>query len=80
MADIHELFRQVRDHPDFVFGTIFTLGDCGGTLPEGFDAKAGRVGEEIIAQRGNEYLENQWGVALEEDEDDEDSRPVGALT
>jgi hypothetical protein len=52
--DIHELMRRVREHPDYVFGTIFTRKDFpNGEAPEDFEAH--HAEDEIVA-RGNDYL------------------------
>jgi len=53
--DIYELMQEVRNHPDFVFGTIFTVEDFPDGVPEKFSA---RHAEDALAERGNEVIEN----------------------
>lgn len=58
MVSIHDLFKQVREHPDYVFGTIFVRGD----FPEG-EVKWEEYGdakhaEEHITAAGFEYIEH----------------------
>jgi hypothetical protein len=56
---IHDLFQRVREHPDYVFGTIFVRED----FPNG-EVKWGEYGgakyaEEHITAAGFEYIENE---------------------
>lgn len=55
MDDIHELFRKVREHPDFIGGTIFTTGDIpeDHRLPD--DWNQWRLTDRLV-ERGNEVL------------------------
>lgn len=67
---IYDQFRGVREHPDFVFGTIFVRGDFpGGVVPETFHR---REASEALAQAGNEYIEIMVGPPVEADEDASD--------
>lgn len=53
---IHDLFRAVREHPDFVFGTIFVTGDFPDEqVPDDFDASRAT---DALAERGNQYIED----------------------
>jgi len=50
-----ELLDRVREHPDWVFGTIFVIADFpGGKVPEDFSA---RHAIDCLAEAGNEYIE-----------------------
>jgi len=65
-ADIHEMFRRVREHPEFVFGTIFVRGDFPrGEVPDDFPSK---WATDILAERGNPYIADTVGVDEDEDE------------
>lgn len=63
LPHIHELFAQVREHPDFAFGAIFVAEDfSGGRIPEDF---SGRVEENLLAQYGSELLDGAYGPSDE---------------
>jgi hypothetical protein len=52
--DIHELFLRVQQHPDFVFGAIFVLGDfADATVPDAFSPK---WATGALAERGNAMI------------------------
>lgn len=52
--DIFELFRRVREHPDFVFGAIFVAGDFpNDAVPEDFPSNRA---DDALAERGNEFI------------------------
>ena len=71
-TDIFELLNKVREHPDYVFGTIFVPGDFPGNIvPEDF---SGRWGEDTLAQAGNEYIYDIVGDADDDDGEDDDDR------
>ena len=55
--DIHDLFSKVREHPDFVGGTIFTADDIpeGRKLPDDWREKHLT---DPLAERGNELLDD----------------------
>jgi hypothetical protein len=54
MSDIHELFRRVREHPDYVFGVIFVLDDFPHReVPDDFSPKHA---SDMLAERGNEAI------------------------
>ena len=56
---IHDLFERVREHPDFVFGTVFVLGDFAEeTVPSEFSVKQA---EEALAQTGNRLIADAGG-------------------
>jgi len=66
VSDIFELFRGVREHPDFAFGTIFVKDDFpDGKVPDDFSKN---LGTDQLAQAGNEYIEMTVGLLDEEDE------------
>jgi hypothetical protein len=53
---IHDLFEQVRQHPDFVFGTIFVREDFPGSdVPEDFPR---RFAADLLAERGNLFIDD----------------------
>lgn len=54
--DIHDLFSKVREHPDFIGGTIFVRADIpeGRQLPSGWREK---WLTDRLAERGNQLLE-----------------------
>ncbi len=61
-TDIHELLCAVREHPDFVFGAVFTRNDFDDPdtgeareIPESFNAK---VAEETLVERGNALIDD----------------------
>lgn len=54
--DIYHLLQAVREHPDYVFGVVFTREDFNDPdaeeareIPENFNAS---VAEDILSQRG----------------------------
>lgn len=52
---IDELYKLVREHPDFVFGTIFVAEDSpDGEVPADFRVKSA---EAAITVEGNEFIE-----------------------
>lgn len=54
---IHDLFEQVRQHPDFVFGTIFVREDFPGSIiPEDFSPS---LATDMLAERGNLLIGDQ---------------------
>ena len=61
MTSIHDLFQQVREHPDFRFGTIFVRGDIedGGY---GWNAEDPKWAEQHITRAGFEYLDEVAGT------------------
>lgn len=68
-VSIYDLMREVRDHPDFAFGVVFTAGDFPDSIiPEDFE---GKYIEDTLAEQGNEYIENEVG----EPDSDEVSEP-----
>lgn len=54
---IYDLFQKVRNHPDYVFGTIFTTDDFPDGVPDDFN---GDYATDHMAEAGNEYIE--WGT------------------
>jgi hypothetical protein len=61
---IHDLFTRVRQHPDFVFGTVFVLADFSDLkVPDDFSPKHA---EEAIVERGNRLIADA-GVWPEDD-------------
>lgn len=64
--DIHELFRKVREHPEFIFGTIFVPGDFPNEdVPEDFPRSQAT---DRLAETGNLLIGDLCG--MEDDEDD----------
>jgi hypothetical protein len=57
MSDIYSLFNEVKNHPDFVGGTIFTTDDIpeGIKLPDDFREKDL---SNYLAQVGNQMLDD----------------------
>jgi hypothetical protein len=55
MSDsIYTLMTQVREHPDYVFGTVFTVEDFPEGVPDSFsESKA----NDALVERGNEFIE-----------------------
>ena len=51
---IHDLMKAVREHPDYVFGTVFTREDFAGDIP--WDFSPSRA-EDALVERGNAYIE-----------------------
>ena len=62
MTSIHDLFKQVQEHPDFRFGTIFVAADIddGGYANDWGDADK-KWAEEHLVAAGFEYLNNVAG-------------------
>jgi hypothetical protein len=59
MSSIYDLMKRVREHPDFVFGTIFTRDDFDGNEAQGEAiAAAPKHAEEALVAAGNTYIEN----------------------
>lgn len=57
VESIHDMFAEVKEHPDFVFGTVFVKDD----LPKDFewgDLHDPKHAEDHIVQAGFEYIEN----------------------
>lgn len=52
---VYELMRQVRDHPDFVFGTIFTIDDFDDDVPDDFNENRA---QDALVEAGNDYIQN----------------------
>lgn len=46
---VHDLFAQLREHPDFVFGTIFVRDDMELDVAEKIKAEPKRAEEAIVA-------------------------------
>lgn len=64
---IFEMFRAVREHPDFVFGIMYVKEDFpGGVVPDDFSAK---WGSDRLAETGNEYIWEECGYPEDPDED-----------
>ncbi len=61
MSDIYDLIRQVKQHPDFVFGTIFTRGDFSDRDRHRVQKMSGDATEWLV-MRGWEYLETMCEV------------------
>lgn len=60
---IHDLFEQVREHPDFVFGTIFVREDFpGANVPEDFPS---RYAADLLAERGNLFIDDHLPEGVE---------------
>lgn len=60
MTSIHDLFKQVKEHPDFRFGTIFVAAD----IEDGdydWTEHDEKWAEEAIVSAGFEYLEFNAG-------------------
>jgi hypothetical protein len=56
---IHDLFTRIREHPEFVFGTVFVIGDFADrTVPDGFSPKQA---EERIVETGNRLIAEAGG-------------------
>jgi hypothetical protein len=53
---IFDLMAKVREHPDYVFGTIFVRGDFPGeVVPDDFPV---RQVEDRLAEHGNEMIDD----------------------
>lgn len=53
---IHDLFSKVRQHPDYVFGTIFVAADFPGeTVPDDFNENRA---EDCIVEAGNHFIDD----------------------
>lgn len=71
--DIVELFRRVRAHPEFVFGTIFVRDDFAhATVPTTFSSKRAT---DMLAERGNQMIDDAGAAPLGEDGDEDEDRP-----
>jgi hypothetical protein len=55
---IHELFKKVREHPDFVFGAVFTTGDFDIADSENLDQVAAT---DSLVQYGMELIDDYQG-------------------
>jgi hypothetical protein len=61
-VDIDALFRRVREHPDFVFGTIFVRDDFPrGEVPE---EPSSKWANDTLAERGNLYIRASAASAM----------------
>ena len=60
-ASIHDLFRQVKEHPDFRFGTIFVAADIedGGY---GWNQEDPKWREQHLTRAGFDYLDEVAGT------------------
>lgn len=54
---VHDLFAELREHPDFVFGTIFVKDDFPGGEPRWGEFGNERRAEDHIVAAGFEYIE-----------------------
>lgn len=53
---IFDLMRAVREHPDYVFGTIFVTGDFPDEqVPDDFPVNRAT---DALAEAGNEFIEH----------------------
>jgi hypothetical protein len=69
---IHE-FRAVREHPDYVFGTIFVTADFPGeVVPDDFSSNRA---EDHLAEHGNWYIDEH----VDSDECDECGEAIPAV-
>jgi hypothetical protein len=56
---LHDLFTRVREHPEFVFGTVFEVGDFGDrSVPDDFSPKQA---EARIVETGNRLIVEAGG-------------------
>ena len=62
MTSIHDLFQQVREHPDFRFGTIFVAGDIEDGDFEWDEENDEKWAEAHITAAGFEYLSEVAGT------------------
>jgi hypothetical protein len=69
---IYELMQEVRNHPDYLFGTVFTVDDLDGwQTTSGFRNDRG---DEAMAVAGRDYLDSHIRSGCEcvsHDENDE---------
>lgn len=69
MRSVHELFKEVREHPDFVFGTIFVKEDFPGGEPRWLPTGGQDWAEDHLVAAGNTFIENEnEGGALTADD------------
>jgi hypothetical protein len=63
--DIHDLFQQVRDHPDFVFGTIFVTADFPSeqAAEQARDTHWDKAFENQLVETGNSLISDEFGTA-----------------
>ena len=59
---IHDLFAQVREHPDFAGGTIFTREDVAYALFAGEDDDVEDVTPEMLAKVTDDHLRQSQNV------------------
>ena len=75
VRSIHDLFQQVREHPDFVAGTIFTTNDLpppGTPQPRGLpDRTKNKWIEGAMVTAGGETLELLYGGRNEDENGEE---------
>ena len=62
MISIHELFRQIREHSDYIGGAVFTQGDLPDNLDEDAreDAAIASHLEAHLSEAGNRYLDQEY--------------------
>jgi hypothetical protein len=61
---IHDLFQRVREHPDFVFGTIFVKDDFPNEEVRWAKWFSAQAADKDLNERGQEYiLENNYLLA-----------------
>ena len=62
--DIYDLMEAVRNHPDFVFGAIWCKEDLPSSMANATTEELeelARVGEDLIVQYGEGFIEDQCG-------------------
>ena len=72
MPSIHDLFRKVQEHPDYVFGTIFTVEDFSRNDHNHLGAFPVYDAVDALSTAGNEFIEavGYTPDIYDEDEDD----------
>jgi len=58
MTDIHELWRKVREHSDYIGGVIFTVHDL--PNPDAEYIESPRYLESYLAEKGNDYIQMEF--------------------
>ena len=58
MTDISTLFQQVREHPDYIGGVVFSIHDL--PNPDAEYVESPRHLESYLAEKGNDYIQMEF--------------------
>lgn len=67
-SSVNDLYRQVREHPHYVFGTVFSTADlpAAAAADDRTRALLRRGGEDALASAGQQYIADICGEDFDE--------------